>query len=109
MKTMKKLVSLSLVAVMMFALVACGGNDIVGKWTTTQNGMTMTYTFEDDGTGSANASGISMDFEYEIDGDEITMKISFFGETQEETGTFKIDGDTLTITLAGETAEFTRE
>ena len=109
MKTMKKLVSLSLVAVMMFALVACGGSDIVGTWTTTQNGVTVTYTFEDDGTGSANTAGIDMDFEYEVDGNEISMKLSFFGETQEGTGTFEIDGDTLKLTIDGETAEFTRK
>ena len=109
MKTMKKLVSLSLVAVMMFALVACGGSDIVGTWTTTQNGVTVTYTFEEDGTGSANTAGIAMDFEYEVDGNEISMKLSFFGETQEGTGTFEIDGDTLKLTIDGETAEFTRK
>ena len=109
MKTMKKLVSLSLVAVMMFALVACGGSDIVGTWSATEMGIKVTYTFEDDGTGSANTAGIDMDFEYEVDGNEISMKLSFFGETQEGTGTFEIDGDTLKLTIDGETAEFTRK
>ena len=109
MKTMKKLVSLSLVAVMMFALVACGGSDIVGTWSATEMGIKVTYTFEDDGTGSAETLGMKMDLEYEVDGDEITMKVSMMGVSEEDTYKFKIDGDTLKLTKDGETLELTRE
>lgn len=109
MKLMKKLVCLALVAMMTLSLVACGGSDIVGEWTMEENGITTTYKFEDDGKGSVGASGFTMDFEYETDGDEITLKISFMGATEESKGTFEIDGDTLKLTIDGETQELTRK
>ena len=50
-----------------------------------------------------------MDLEYEIDGDEITMKISMMGVSEEDTYKFEIDGDTLKLTQDGQTLELTRE
>ena len=109
MKTTKKLISLALIAVMMFALVACINSDIIGTWVLEKDDITVTYTFENTGTGSAQAPGITMDFKFEINDDELIMETITFGITRTEVYTFEIDGDTLKLTKDGETIELTRE
>ena len=105
---MKKWIAILLVALTALALVACGGKDepvsdpktaIIGTWELKDvegegegaemvkqiiNMAEMTYTFNEDGT--------------------VVMKASFMGQEQEESATWSIDGDNLTV--AGETGKF---
>lgn len=108
---MKKVLSLVLVVIMLSAvLVSCGGNDIIGTWEAEEEGLTIQLKFEEDGKGSMSTMGISMDMTWSVDGDKLTASASFMGETEDlfKDAEFKVDGDTLTITVEGEAQEFTR-
>lgn len=91
-------------------------NDIVGAWSmnladaltdfedseNTEDSemyidISFTYTFNEDGTGSISALGETIDFTYEIDDDQLSISMTYEGETETESGKFKVDGDTLTL------------
>lgn len=104
---MKKWIAILLVALTALALVACGSKDepvsdpktaIIGTWELKDvegegegaemvkqiiDMAEMTYTFNEDGT--------------------VVMKVSFMGQEQEESSTWSLDGDNLTV--AGETGK----
>lgn len=80
---MKKVLSLLLVMMLVFSLVACGDDDLIGKW---EDEDGMQYEFTKD---QMKVAGMSVD--YSVDGNKMT--ISFMGE--EETGLFKVKGDEL--------------
>ncbi len=110
---MKKILALSIVAVMMMLFCSCSSDaSIVGDWTAeiSESGITVTttYTFNEDNTGKISVMGVDVKFTYEIDGDKITIKSEALGEEVNETMTYSLDGDKLTITSEGETLEFTR-
>ena len=131
---MKKIFSMVLVLVMVFALASCGGSknekNIVGVWklvdteTETEYGLGIEFTkdgklryglteevFEAIGGGDAedvmDGLDLLMSFEYEIKSDtemEITMK-AFLGLAKEKTDvSYALNGDTLTF----DGAEYTR-
>jgi len=111
---MKKIIALSLAAVMMMLIFCACSSDasIIGEWKAdiSEGGVTIstTYTFNEDKTGKVNLMGASVDFTYEIDGDKITMKMNALGQETSETMTYALDGDKLTLTSEGEAIEFTR-
>lgn len=96
-------------AIIIVVILAVGGKgNIVGTWSLTEDGQTITCTFDEDGTGELayEFAGMSMQFEYETDGDN--LDITVYGSTS--TSTYKIDGDELTITDGnGESQTLTRE
>ena len=112
---MKKILALTLVLVMVFALCACGGgkNAAVGTWKLTglfegeedysaylaMLGMDLTLVLNEDGTGTMEMMGEKIDITW-ADG-----KIMNEGESL----SFSVDGDTLTITEEGERMVFTRQ
>lgn len=109
---MKRTLALLLVVVSLTVmLVSCGGNSIEGTWTATEEGVTMTMTFEDDGTGSMSTLGMTYDITWSTDGDKLTVSMSVMGMTQEvfTDAEYAVDGDELTITVAGESTVFTKE
>lgn len=111
---MKK-VSILLVAVLLIATMLCacggkGGNDITGSWSVTQDGITMTMTFEKNGSGSISAAEglVSIDFTYEIEGNKIIL------DAEEDlfdtdTLTFERNGNKLTIDDGVDVMEFTKD
>lgn len=124
---MKKFLAIALAAVLVLVLfTACGGDSkIVGTWlgeeTEEELGMTAVekYTFSKDGklTVSADIKGgedLGLDLSelipsyegtYKVSGNKLT--VSFEGE--EETSTFSIDGDKLTINDGETTKVLTRK
>ncbi|MBR0507283.1 MAG: lipocalin family protein [Clostridia bacterium] len=123
---MKKWIAILLVAMMALALVACGskggakGNTIVGTWVLTGGegdeadqtvqlmlayGMTMTFTFNEDGTGSETMSygeeGDTQNFTYTLENGQIVIEGSG--------ADYKLDGDKLTIQIEGMGLVFTRK
>ncbi len=114
MKTAKRLVSLVAALVMVMSLVACGGEKgLVGTWEVSADidgqEISAGYTFESNGDCSVNAMGITMDGTYKTDGDKITITVSFMGVETSQEGTYKVDGDTLTLTIDGETGTLKRK
>lgn len=98
-----------ILAVMLLAvsLCACGGsNGIVGSWSGSVEGISVTMSFEDDGTGVISALGglASEEFTYTVEGSKLNVT------TGDETDTYDyaIDGDTLTLTSDGETLTLTK-
>ena len=112
---MKKILALTLILVMVFALCACGGgkNAAVGTWKLTglfegeedysaylaMLGMDLTIVLNEDGTGTMEMMGEKIDITW-ADG-----KIMNEGESL----SFSVDGDTLTISEEGERMVFTRQ
>ena len=112
---MKKILALTLILVMVFALCACGGgkNAAVGTWKLTglfegeedysaylaMLGMDLTLVLNEDGTGTMEMMGEKIDITW-ADG-----KIINEGESL----SFSVDGDTLTISEEGERMVFTRQ
>lgn len=89
-----------------------GGNPILGSWTGTEDGMTMTFTFNSDGDGKVtvryNGESASVPMEWkEISGNR--LRITLEGETL--VFEYSIRGSTLVLTeeYSGEAQEFTRE
>jgi hypothetical protein len=80
-----------------FAFSACGGgDDITGKW---EGDDGITYDFQDDGTLALVMEGMGeFTASYEVSDGNIT--IDMMGE--KVTAPYKIDGNKMTITPAGE-------
>lgn len=99
---MKRILGVLMIVALMFALVACGGDDLIGTWEVKDTegledfGMSFEITFEED---TMTMFGITVD--YETKGDKIIM--SFMGE--EEEWEYKVKGDTLTLIADGEELE----
>lgn len=99
---MKRLISIVMILVIALSLVACGDNELVGKWLldgSEEIGMEIIMEFTEDemiffGVGTP----------YEIKGNQIV--ITFDGE--EEFAEFEVKGDTLTFSADGEEQTFTR-
>lgn len=98
MRMAKKAISLVAVLVLAMSLVACGDSGIVGTWSMTEDGVTSSFTFEKDGTCKASAMGLEMSGTYKTDGDKLTITISLLGMESSQECTYKIDGNKLTIT-----------
>lgn len=104
---MKKISAMMLVvALCSMMLVACGskGNEIVGAWEVTvtegEATVTMEQTFLEDGTFKMSMAGqeaITLSGTYKIDGDKLTMTMTMNGTEETTTSTYKIDGDKMTV------------
>lgn len=74
MKTMKRILALLLVLAIVFAFAACSKKDqIIGKWKASDDDYYM--TFEKDGTLVMSGDGMSFEGTYKVDGDKLTMTI----------------------------------
>lgn len=110
---MKKAISVIAVILMLCTmLTACSkGNDLVGKWTVTEDDIQMSFIFNEDGSGEINALGglLTIKYAYEVKDDTII----FHEEDQEVLGTtpytFSIKGDKLSLTAGGDVMVLTKE
>ncbi len=114
---MKK-ASILICALLILSLVlcACGGNgknSLIGTWTGTQEGVSISITFNEDKTGNMAVMGglITAGFTYTDEGgkliltpDEGMEDYMSFSEI-----TYSIDGDTMLFTGDGETITMTRQ
>ncbi len=109
---MKKVsIIVAVVLVLSILLCACGGaNKLVGTWNGQQDGVSMTISFNGDGTGTLTAMIISVPFTYTTeDGilklvpDEDMEDIVDFTELP-----YEINGDILILGEGDEAFEMTR-
>lgn len=108
---MKKTLCIILAALLIaVSLCACGAssNGIVGSWTGTSEGFSVTMTFEKDGTGVMSVMGglASETFTYTIEGATLTVVAA---DEDTETYEYSIDGDKLSLTYEGEVTILTRD
>lgn len=109
---MKKALALILVVVTLSVMLAsCGGNDIIGTWTATEEGVTMELTFNKDGTGSVATMGATVEMTWTLEGDTLNASMSIMGVSTDlfKDATISVDGDELSITYLGETTVLTRK
>ena len=111
---MKKTLSIILaVLIIAVSLCACGAgsNSIVGSWTGTNEGISITMSFEKDGTGVMSALGglASEKFTYKTEGSTLTITEGDDDDVDTETFEYSIDGDTLTLKADGETLTLTKD
>lgn len=99
------------------------GDDIVGTWTTLQDGtvsffgvtneatVPITYTFNADGTGTILAMGIIPGtMTYSVENGVLNLTVSMLGDSDSGTGYVKRVGDTLYVqNLKGEVQALTRQ
>ena len=96
---LKKILGLCLISVMLvLALAACskssGDSNLVGKWEYKLEGVTViTYEFKSNGTCTVNVGGEEASADYTVKDGKIVVE----GEEL----AYKIDGDTLTLTVEG--------
>lgn len=102
---MKRVLSLILIMMLVLALVACGGDDLIGKWEAKDVkdmediGLSLTVEFTEN-----QMKMMGIDLDYEVKGDNIIL--NFMGQEQEIA--YKVSGDTLTLTVDGVSQEFKR-
>lgn len=112
---MKKVsILLCVVLILSMLLCACGSkSSIIGTWTGTQDGISISMTFNEDKTGSMAVMGglITAGFTYTDDGSKLILTpdegmedYMSFSEI-----TYSIDGDTMTVTGDGDTITMTRQ
>lgn len=107
---------ISLFAILMILLTACGSThlqeEIIGKWDIRDEtmGVTMIFDFQEDGTLIIWLEGVPINGSYTwLDDTTVQMTMTITEESQEITGEAKIRGDKLTITTdQGESETLTR-
>lgn len=103
----KRIAVLSVVVCAVFLLAACaGGTSIVGKWKSDSDSMTV-VEFASNGTLNTYYNGrVIYSAKYTTEGDKLIIG----SDSEEQTGTFKIEGNKLTVVDPNnETEVFTRE
>lgn len=109
---MKKALALLLVlASLAIVMVSCGGDSLIGTWEGEQDGVSMTITFEKDGKGSISSAGMTMDMTWSASDGKLNASMSFMGMSEEmfKDAEYKLNGNKLTITVEGESVEFTKK
>lgn len=106
MKTIKRVLSISMIMAMTISLCACGKAKLQGSWQTGEDADTQyTFTFNDDGSGTMSCYGLN---EFSInysttDESKITIEYTILGQVQTEEFTYELDKKTLKLTRNGST------
>ena len=91
-------------------LLVLGGNkdEIIGKWETAEGNA---FTFEKDNKGTVSSGGFSLPITWSRKGDELTVTMSAFGESEEMVFTIvKLNDKTLVLADEyGEEETFTKK
>lgn len=90
----KKIVVVLVVLCMAFSLTACG-NKLSGTYTS-EGVISQTFSFNGDNV-TMSAFGIDASGTYKIEGDSITITYNLFGSEQKMIQSFKKDGSTIYI------------
>jgi len=91
--------------IVFFALVACGGNQLVGDWEGFIDDMPVTFSFFANGRGVLNNSYGSFGFDWNVEGNRLMLS---YDRGDSYSGTFNVSGRTLTFVDRGMTETFTR-
>ncbi|MEX1247664.1 MAG: hypothetical protein WEA61_04215 [Anaerolineales bacterium] len=106
----KRKVFLGIVVSLGLLLAACsGGSSLLGKWEGTEDstGLTFTFEFKSGGVLEMGLAGITIEGTYEmVDADTFNMTIDMLGQSQTEAVDFSRSGNTLNLTISGDTLEF---
>lgn len=104
---MKRLFYILLLFAVLVSATACvsAKPTIVGTWHGEDGEHTLVYIFREDGTGTATAGDATADFTYAIEGDSLTVTLG--GNT--DTATVQITETTLSITDEYGTTVLTRK
>lgn len=109
---MKKIVILLALLICFSAFSACDdNNELIGKWATLEASdiavVEMTYNFQNGGKLTISALFSEMEGSYKIDGDKLTISAMAAGVESKEEYTFEIKNNMLTLTNA-ESGEVTK-
>ncbi len=100
---MRKTIAILLAAALALTAIACAAeNKLVDTW---GDGY-QSFTFKKDGSGLFTENGTDYPMTYTVDGDVLTVR---YRDGDEETCSFRIDGDRLILKTQYETVEFTKE
>lgn len=110
---------LSVLALLALVIAACSSapklaDQVIGQWQyeDPDMGTTMVFNFQAEGKLTISAkdvSDIAIDGTYTwVDDDTIELKITMGDQSDTTTADLAIDGDTLTMTMEGETETLTR-
>jgi len=101
---MKKIIALFLIistlAVLILSMTSCGGGGgLSGTYSSTDEmfGIEVSYKFSGGNKVTMSTFGMSFDGTYKIEGNEITIKFTMFGETSEESYSFEQVSDKVII------------
>lgn len=93
-------------------LFACGkSNGIVGKWVyTSPSGSEQAFTFKSNGNIELDTALGSATGTYEVEGDTITYTLEMpNGESKTTSVNYKNNGDSLDITISGTTYRYVKQ
>ena len=112
MKKILAIASLALVAVMLVGILcSCGSkvdSAIVGTWK--NNSETVTFLSNGSGSVKDNSIGISADLKFTTKNGTIELTESLLGMSESMSGTYKVEGNTLTIVWSdGRTDVYTKQ
>lgn len=99
MKNLYRILATAMLVIMALTLTACG-DDLEGSWKLT-GGTALSDLIGTDASMSLEDMGMSITFNFN-DGGEFVMSMSVFGMSESYNGTWKTDGDTLTMTVDGD-------
>ena len=104
MKVFRSIIAIVLVLSLIFALSACSSKKekLVGTW----EADGYSFTFNSDGTCKMGFGGYSVDGTYKVDGDKLSL--TFNGETESMT-IDSVDGSKLVLVDGNETVTFTKK
>ena len=111
MKLRKRAVVLLLTLVLALSLIGCGKgkSGLVGTWIGEEEGITVEYTFNSNGTGNVKLMEMSLETSYKTDGDKLLITMSLLGTEQTQEYTYEVSGDTLKLDFEGSVAELKRK
>lgn len=99
MKKVQRILASALLVALALTLTACG-NDIEGSWMLT-GGTALEELLGSDSDMSLSDLGVSIIFNFN-DGDEFEMVMSAYGMSESYSGTWKTDGNKVTMTVDGD-------
>lgn len=111
MKLRKNAVVVLLALVLALSLIGCskGNSSIVGTWIGEEEGESVEFTFNADGTGAMKVMGMSIDTTYKTEGEKLALTISLLGMEETQDCTYSVKGDTLKLGLEDSTVELKRK
>lgn len=99
MKKLHRILATAMLMIMALTLTACG-DDLEGSWKLTGGTALSDFIGADEGM-SLEDMGMSITFSFNS-GNKFVMSMSAFGVSDSYNGTWKTDGDTLTMTVDGD-------